>query len=80
MVRLEVSLVYFQRRSRWREKRMLELVHDVWNEKSVLECWSDAILIPIPKKGDLSHCNNWRGIPLLDVIGKVVARIFQERL
>ena len=46
---------------------MLELVHDVWNEKSVLECWSDAILIPIPKKGDLSHCNNWRGIPLLNV-------------
>ena len=61
-------------------KRLLELVHDVWKEKSVPSDWSDAILISIPKKGDLSHCDNWRGISLLDVIGKVVARILQERL
>ena len=54
-------------------KRLLELVHDVWKEKSVPSDWRDAILIPIPKKGDLSHCHNWRGISLLDVIGKIVA-------
>ena len=40
----------------------------------------DAILIPIPKKGDLSHCDNWRGISLLDVIRQNVARILQEKL
>ena len=61
-------------------KRLLELVHDVWKEKSVPTEWRDAILIPIPKKGDLSHCDNWRGNSLLDVVGKVVARILQERL
>ena len=49
-------------------KRLLELVHDVWKEKSVPAEWRDAILIPIPKKGDLSHCDNWRGISLLDVV------------
>ena len=58
-------------------KRLVELVHDVWKEKNVPSNWSDANLIPIPKKGDLSH---WRGISLLDVIGKVVAKILQERL
>ena len=42
--------------------------------------WSDAILVPIPKKGDLSKYDNWRSIALLDVVGKVVARIIQERL
>ena len=42
--------------------------------------WRDAILVPIPKKGDLTNCDNWRGICLLDIIGKVVARILQERL
>ena len=41
-------------------KRLLELVHEVWKEKSVPSEWRDAILIPIPKKGDLSHCDNWR--------------------
>ena len=44
--------------------------------------WSglDAILIPIPKKGNLRCCDNWRGIALLDVMGKVVARVIQGRL
>ena len=42
--------------------------------------WCDAVLVPIPKKGDLSLCDNWRGIALLDVVGKVVARVLQERL
>ena len=42
--------------------------------------WADATIIPIPKKGDLSVCDNWRGIALLEVVGKVVARIIQARL
>lgn len=33
-----------------------------------------------PQKGDLSKCNNWMGIALLDVVGKVVAGVLQERL
>ena len=32
------------------------------------------------KKGNLQSCDNWRGISLLDVVGKVFARIVQERL
>ena len=38
------------------------------------------MLVPIPKKGDLSVCDNWRGISLLDVFGKVFARILKQRL
>ena len=58
----------------------LELVHDVWRTGEVPRDWCDAILVPIPKKGNLSSCDNWRGISLLDVVGKVVARVLQERL
>ena len=36
--------------------------------------------MPIPKKGDLSLCDNWRGIALLDVAVKVVGRLVQNRL
>ena len=61
-------------------KRLLELVHDVWEKRSVPDDWRDAVLIPIPKKGDLSHCDNWTGISLMDVIGKIVVRILQKRL
>ena len=55
-------------------------MHDVWKETSVPSDWRDAVLIPIPKMGELSHCHNWRGISLLFVVEKVVARILQERL
>ena len=52
----------------------------MWRERRVPSDWYDAVLVPIPKKGDLSKCDNWRGIALLDVVGKVVARVLQERL
>ena len=56
---------------------LMELVHDVWRKCRVPGNWRDAILVPIPKK---SSCDNWRGILLLDVVGKVVARVLQVRL
>jgi hypothetical protein len=53
---------------------MLDLVQTSWREKRVPKDWSDAVLVPIPKKGDMRKCDNWRGIALLDVVGKVIAR------
>ena len=44
----------------------------VWRECKDPADWCDAVLVPIPKKGDLSSCDKWRGIALLDVVGKVV--------
>ena len=52
----------------------------VWDEKQVPREWANAILVPIPKKGNLSNCDNWRGIALLNVVGNAVASILQERL
>ena len=40
----------------------------------------DTVLIPIPKKGNLHCCDNRRGIALLKVVGKAMARIIQTRL
>ena len=42
--------------------------------------WKDGIIIPLPKKGDLKDCNNWRGIALLSVPGKVMSGIILERI
>ena len=57
-------------------------MHDVWRKLKghVLNDWRDAILVPIPKKGDLTVCDNWRGICLLEIVGKVVGRVIKERL
>ena len=59
---------------------LLDLVHTVWEERIVPQDWPDATIIPIPKKGNLKLCANWRGIALLEVVGKVVARVIQARL
>ena len=41
--------------------------------------WRDALVVPaVPKKGDLTMCDNWRGISLLDVPRKLLGRIVQE--
>ena len=56
-----------------------DLFETVWHE-GVPQEWKDATLIPIPKKGDLSQCDNWQGISLLDVFGKVLAKVIQMRL
>ena len=60
--------------------RVLEVIKKVWEDGKVVRDWQDAVVIPIPKKGDLMQWDNWRGISLLDVIGNILARIVQERL
>jgi len=37
--------------------------------------WKKGILIKLPKKGDLTNCNNWRGITLLSSPSKILSRI-----
>ena len=58
------------------QKLLLDFMHTVWAERQVPRECVDAILSPIPKKGNLSVCVNW---PFLKWIGKVVARIIQTR-
>ena len=59
---------------------LVELLVAVWDSEVVPVDWVNAQMVPIPKKGNLAECDNWRGIALLDVLGKVVARIIQSRL
>ena len=62
------------------QDRLLLLMEDVWRRGKAVKDWQDAEVVPIPKKGDLRKCDNWRGISLLDVVGKVFAQILQDRL
>jgi len=52
----------------------------IWNEEKFPEEWKDGHLIKLPKKGDLTNCNNYRGITLLVIIGKVFNRIILNRM
>ena len=37
-------------------------------------------MIKLAKKGNTKHCKNWRGIPLLSVVGKILCRIIIDRI
>ena len=48
-------------------------IQRIWEERRVPKEWVNSILIPIPKEGNLRSWDNWHGISLLEVMGKVVA-------
>ena len=39
-------------------------MHTIWQEVKVVAHWKNAEVVPIRKKGDLQHCDNWSGISL----------------
>ena len=53
---------------------------NIWLALDVPNDWHDAQTVPIPKKGNLHSCDNWRGISLLDVVGKIFACLILDRL
>ena len=56
------------------------LFEQIWNEEKFPEEWKEGHLIKLPKKGDLTNCNNYRGITLLVIVGKVFNRIILNRM
>jgi len=57
-----------------------DLLTNIWEEEEIPEDWKDGVLVKLPKKGDLRECNNYRGIMLLSVPGKVLNRILLDRI
>ena len=56
------------------------LLNKVWEQEQVPEDWKKGHMVKLPKKGDMSSCNNWRGIMLLSIPGKVLTRIILKQL
>ena len=59
---------------------LVQLFGIVWESKVVPQDWRDSLSVLVPKRGDLSLCDNWRGISLLDVVGKVFTKGIQHCL
>ena len=58
-----------------------ELLCLCWEQGYIPKDMRDANIVTLYKnKGDLSDCNNYRGISLLSVVGKVFARVVLNRL
>jgi len=58
-----------------------ELVLQFWNNKDIdFLAFHQVLLKILPKKGDLTDPNSWRGIALQEVVSKVLSCIISERM
>jgi len=56
------------------------IIHDFWENELPPEQWETGLLKILPKKGDLSKPGNYRGIMMLEIVYKTVAKIVHSRL
>ncbi|XP_035829459.1 uncharacterized protein LOC101855698 [Aplysia californica] len=56
------------------------LFKTIWEGEQIPEDWSTGVIVKVPKKGALRDCNNWRGITLLSVPSKILAKIIINRM
>lgn len=62
-------------------KWMTKIFNQAWKERKVPEDWQRAVIVPIWKnKGSKKECSQYRGISLLSHVGKIFARILEQRV
>ena len=60
-------------------KCLLLLFNEIWDGDFPNE-WNSASIVSIPKKGDLTECNNYRGISLINIGLKILSKIVTNRV
>lgn len=56
------------------------IFNTAWRSGVVPSDWTGAVISPIHKKGNTMDCNNYRGISLLSVVGKVYSSLLEKRV
>ena len=59
---------------------LLEILQEVWKMKQVPSEWKKAVPVTLHKKKDRKICDNYCGISLLSVPGKVLSLVLLDRL
>lgn len=62
------------------DKLLLTICQLAYKTNRVPKDWKRSTIVPIHKNGSTTQCENYRGISLLSVPGKVYARILEDRL
>ena len=62
------------------QQRLLNLCNMVMEGGDPPEDWKVGEIVPLPKKGNLADCNNWRGVTLLSVPGKAFCLMILNRI
>ena len=61
-------------------KVLHSICQQIWKTQQWPQEWKRSIFIPIPKKGNVKECSNYRTIALISHSNKVMLKILQARL
>ena len=56
------------------------LCQKIWESKQWPDEWTQSLIIPLPKKGNLRQCQNYRTISLISHTSKIMLRVILNRL
>ncbi|MEW8545044.1 MAG: reverse transcriptase family protein [Candidatus Thiodiazotropha sp.] len=59
---------------------LCKLFNYIFENNLYPDSWTHGICVPVPKKGDLSDVNNYRGITLTSIFSKIYSHILDNRL
>ena len=57
-----------------------ELFQLIWESEYIPKHWGEGMIVSLFKKGDQEDPNNYRGITLLNVVGKLFNKVLNYRL
>ena len=61
-------------------QHLMKIYYDCWRTGTLPKQWLHAVIVTIYKNiGDKFECGNYRGLSLLDVAGKIFAKIIASR-
>ena len=61
-------------------KVLHSICQQIWKTQQWPQDWKRSVFIPIPKKGNVKECSNYKKIALISHASKVVLKILQARL
>ena len=61
-------------------KAFLRVLQSVWERASIPACWNKAIVVSVPKKGDPTCMDNYRGISLIGIALKLLCMVVIRRI
>ncbi|MEW8545054.1 MAG: reverse transcriptase family protein [Candidatus Thiodiazotropha sp.] len=59
---------------------LVKIFNVVFSSGCYPKSWSEGVITPIHKKGDINDVNNYRGITLINIMSKIYSHILHNRL
>ena len=59
---------------------LYKLLNKIWREEKIPDEWKKGLIVKLPKKGDTTHWQNWRGVTVLVIASKILSRIVLDRM